>query len=48
MSFELMNWDNLGENLCFQMVARQRRGHNEQVPPTSSSSHSVGSYGPAE
>ena len=28
-----MSWDNNGENLCFQMAARQRRGHNEQVPP---------------
>jgi hypothetical protein len=28
-----VNWDNNGDNLCFQMVARQRRGHNEQVPP---------------
>jgi hypothetical protein len=28
-----MNWDNVGSNLCFQMVARQRHGQNEQVPP---------------
>jgi hypothetical protein len=28
-----MNWDNIGNNLCFQMAARQRRGQNEQVPP---------------
>jgi hypothetical protein len=33
MSFELVSWDNNGDNLCFQMAARQRRGHNEQVPP---------------
>jgi hypothetical protein len=28
-----MNWDNSGSNLCFQMVARQHRGQNEQVSP---------------
>jgi hypothetical protein len=33
MLFEIVNWDNNGDNLCFQMVARQRRGYNEQVPP---------------
>jgi hypothetical protein len=33
MLFEIVNWDNNGDNLCFQMAARQRRGHNEQVPP---------------
>jgi hypothetical protein len=33
MMFEIMNWDNNGNNLCFQMASRQRRGHNEQVPP---------------
>jgi hypothetical protein len=33
MSFELVNGDNNGDNLCFQMVARQRRAQNEQVPP---------------
>jgi hypothetical protein len=33
MSFEIVSLDNIGDNLCFQMVARQRRGHNEQVPP---------------
>jgi hypothetical protein len=32
MSFEIVSWDNIGNNSCFQMVARQRRGHNEQVP----------------
>jgi hypothetical protein len=31
--FEIVNWDNNGDNLCFHMAARQRRGHNEQVPP---------------
>jgi hypothetical protein len=29
----IVNWDNNGGNLCFQMAARQRRGKNEQVPP---------------
>jgi hypothetical protein len=29
-----VNWDNNGGNLYFQMVARQCRGHNEQVPPS--------------
>jgi hypothetical protein len=48
MLFKIVNWDNNGDNLCFQMAARQRRGHNEQVPPTSSSSHSAGADGPAE
>jgi hypothetical protein len=33
MLFGIMNWDDNGENLCFQMAARQRRGQNEQVPP---------------
>jgi hypothetical protein len=33
MLFEIVNWDNNGNNLCFQMAARQRRGHNKQVPP---------------
>jgi hypothetical protein len=28
-----MDWDNNGDNLCFQMAARQRRRQNEQVPP---------------
>jgi hypothetical protein len=28
-----VSWDNNGDNLCFQMAARQRRGHNEQVLP---------------
>jgi hypothetical protein len=32
MLFEIVNWDNNGDNLCFQMPARQRRGQNEQVP----------------
>jgi hypothetical protein len=32
MIFEIVKWDNHGDNLCFQMAARQRRGHNEQVP----------------
>jgi hypothetical protein len=32
MMFEIVNWDNNGDNLCFQMVARQCHGHNEQVP----------------
>jgi hypothetical protein len=32
MLFEIVNWDNNGDDLCFQMAARQRRGHNEQVP----------------
>jgi hypothetical protein len=32
MLFEIVNWDNNGDNLCFQMAARQRRGQNEQVP----------------
>jgi hypothetical protein len=51
MIFEIVKWDNHGDNLCFQMAARQRRGHNEQVPrppPTSSSSHSAGADGSAE
>jgi hypothetical protein len=33
MLFEIVNWDNNGDNLCFQMAARQRCGQNEQVPP---------------
>jgi hypothetical protein len=33
MLFEIVNWDNNGDNLCFQMAARQRRRQNEQVPP---------------
>jgi hypothetical protein len=33
MSFEIVDQDNNGDNLYFQMAARQRRGHNEQVPP---------------
>jgi hypothetical protein len=33
MLFEIVNWDNNGNDLCFQMAARQRHGHNEQVPP---------------
>jgi hypothetical protein len=33
MMFEIVNWDNNGDNLCFQMAARQRCGQNEQVPP---------------
>jgi hypothetical protein len=33
MLFEIVKWDNNGDNLCFQMAARQRRGHNEQVAP---------------
>jgi hypothetical protein len=33
MLFEIVNWDNNGDNLCFQMAPRQHRGHNEQVPP---------------
>jgi hypothetical protein len=33
MLFEIMNWDNNGDNLCFQMAARQHRGQNKQVPP---------------
>jgi hypothetical protein len=33
MLFKIVNWDNNGDNLCFQMAARQHRGHNEQVPP---------------
>jgi hypothetical protein len=28
----MVNWDNNGDNLCFQMAARQRRGQNKQVP----------------
>jgi hypothetical protein len=28
-----VNWDNNGDNLCFQMAARQRRVQNEQVHP---------------
>jgi hypothetical protein len=34
MLFEIVNWDNNGGNLCFQMAARQHRAQNEQVPPT--------------
>jgi hypothetical protein len=33
MLFEIVSWDNNGDNLCFQMAARQRHGHNEQVLP---------------
>jgi hypothetical protein len=33
--FEIVNWDNNVGNRCFQMAARQRRGHNEKVPPPS-------------
>jgi hypothetical protein len=33
MLFEIVDQDNNGDNLCFQMTARQRRVHNEQVPP---------------
>jgi hypothetical protein len=33
MLFEIVNWDNNGDNLCFQMAARQHCGQNEQVPP---------------
>jgi hypothetical protein len=33
MLFKIVNWDNSGNNLYFQMAARQRRGQNEQVPP---------------
>jgi hypothetical protein len=33
MLFEIVNWDNNSDNLCFQMVASKRRGQNEQVPP---------------
>jgi hypothetical protein len=33
MLFKIVNWDNNGDNLCFQMAARQRRRQNEQVPP---------------
>jgi hypothetical protein len=33
MSFEIVSWDNNGDNLYFQMAARQRRGHNKQVLP---------------
>jgi hypothetical protein len=32
MLFEIVNRDNNGDNLYFQMAARQRRGQNEQVP----------------
>jgi hypothetical protein len=32
LSFEIVSWDNNGENICFHMATRQRRGHNEQVP----------------
>jgi hypothetical protein len=32
MSFKILSWDNNGDNLYFQMAARQRRGHNDQVP----------------
>jgi hypothetical protein len=28
-----MSRDNDGQNFCFQMAARQRRGQNKQVPP---------------
>jgi hypothetical protein len=31
--FGIVNWDYNGDNFCFQMAARQRRGQNEQVPP---------------
>jgi hypothetical protein len=31
--FEIVNCDNDGDNLYFQMVSRQHRGQNEQVPP---------------
>jgi hypothetical protein len=33
MLFEIVNWDNNGGNLYFQMAARQHSGKNEQVPP---------------
>jgi hypothetical protein len=33
LSFEIVSWDNIGNNLYFHMAARQRRGHNEQIPP---------------
>ena len=33
MLFEIVSWENIGNNLCFHMAARQRRWHNEQVPP---------------
>jgi hypothetical protein len=33
MLFEVVNWDNNGDNLYFQMASRQRHGQNEQVPP---------------
>jgi hypothetical protein len=33
MLFEIVNWDNNGDNLCFQIAARQHRGQNEQVTP---------------
>jgi hypothetical protein len=33
MLFEIVNWDNISDNLYFQMAARQRCGKNEQVPP---------------
>jgi hypothetical protein len=33
MLFEVVKWANNGDNLCFQMAARQRCGYNEQVPP---------------
>jgi hypothetical protein len=33
MMFEIVMWGNNGNNLCFQMAARQHRGHNKQVPP---------------
>jgi hypothetical protein len=28
-----MDWDNNGDNLCFQMATRQHPGQNEHVPP---------------
>jgi hypothetical protein len=36
-----MNWDNSGDNLYFHMVARQRCGQNEQVPPPPSPAPTV-------
>jgi hypothetical protein len=33
MLFEIVNWDDNDDNLCFQIAARQRREQNEQVPP---------------
>jgi hypothetical protein len=41
LSFETVSWDNNGDNLCFQMAARQHRGHNEQVPPPPPSAPTV-------